>query len=369
MQPVTRSKRPLPGADAERGERRGEFLAVVATSQIDPLLAGAMAKHRGIADVLWRSAGHQPGLGSENIGLQMPAMALRIEHHLFERNAGGSGIPVRMRHQIRGEFRVGWRSDRARLLAHDRELLEHATTDHRIVAIEAQRQPLTEEHLLVDVGIDEPTELDRGRRPLPCALEAIGQRRDRCRRYDETVSCDRFVGSDAIIEQENRESRRQKMQQGFPVPGAAPTFTTSRIGSTAARRVIWHLREIPRRPVSMESDVRHRVAQVGCPGHHTPRHTYSRRSSRTGAEASRIEGSSVSSWGVTCSIVIRKFAVQCLQGRAGDHFRDRHDNARQTPGNARQPVGTSNEIPARIVHVALPGKRHDLTAIHAEVQR
>ena len=71
------------------------------------------------------------------------------------------------------------------VLADELHLLAQPAADHDVVALEAERQGLAIEDLLLDVVLDQAVELRLGRRPAPGALEQLGQVLDlRCADHD-----------------------------------------------------------------------------------------------------------------------------------------------------------------------------------------
>jgi hypothetical protein len=71
-----------------------------------------------------------------------------------------------------GLGRLGRRRD---ILAQKLHLLAQPAADHDVVALEAERQGLAVEDLLLDMILDQAVELRRGRRPAPGSPEQLGQ--------------------------------------------------------------------------------------------------------------------------------------------------------------------------------------------------
>ena len=109
-----------------------------------------------------------------------------------------------------GLGRLGRRRD---ILADELHLLAQPAADHDVVLLEAERECLAIEDLLLDVVLDQAVEFRRGRRPAPRALEQLGQVPDF--RLGDHDPIRPFVGhfADHAVEQEQSRAQHQEMEQ------------------------------------------------------------------------------------------------------------------------------------------------------------
>ena len=99
---------------------------------------------------------------------------------------------------------------RGHVLGQELHLLRHAALDDLVVLVQAHRQRLAVEDLLLDLGLDQPLQFLRRRRSAPLRLEQLGQLVDLVERKPDLLR------------------RRHRRQRARAAPG--------RTGRTAARR-------------------------------------------------------------------------------------------------------------------------------------